>query len=254
MSTGIQGLWVVLVNGILGEGGGVVTIADGRLFGGDSGHIYLGAIATEANSIEGTIGIQAFISGFPSVIGPLEQGELLFRGKLETGRINGIVCDRQRRNEALGSVRLTKKADLTITPNRPMRSDKRSLVLVSTSDSKFGGLWTIHVENGQVSRCGVLLLTNQVALGGDSGFTFVGTTKQSAGLITARLSVCNFSPKFPNLFGFFGNCDLDLVGALQGDEVLGRATVVHRPDITAPLRLVRRAGLSYSPGLSPTAQ
>jgi hypothetical protein len=87
---------------------------------------------------------------------------------------------------------------------------------------------------------------NEVALGGDSGFTFVGTTKQNGSeLLTARLSVSNFLPTFPNIFGFLGNCEVDLVGALQGDEVLGRATVVHRPDISGSLRLVRRARLSH---------
>jgi hypothetical protein len=261
MSASIQGLWIVLVDGILGEGGGVVTVVDGRLFGGDSGHIYLGAIATEANSISGTIEIQAFIAGFPNVLGAVEQVEVFFSGKLEAGRIDGMLCDSQGGNNALGSVRLTKKADLTIAPDQRIGSRKPSLVLVrsgdrkKSADSKFGGLWTIHVGYGQSSRSGVLLLTNEVALGGDSGFTFVGTTKlKGAELLTARLSVHNFSPTFPNIFGFFGNCEVDLVGALQGDEMLGSAAVVHRPDITGSVRLVRRARLSHPLDRSATSE
>jgi hypothetical protein len=252
----VDGLWVIQFDGITGKSSGVAAFMNNRIYGGDSGHTYLGCIATEGAQVGGYFVVRNFVPNYPNTFGGGAYIELHLGGKLVGNRIQGELRSSKLPAKVLASVELRKKTDFLAVEGHLNRPD-HSAVLIQSDESllasnvKIGGFWTIEVESVQRTSAGVLFLVNGSVFGGDSGFTFVGTT-QTKGGISARLLVDNFSPEFPNLFGYFGNCevDLDLTELSPPGEMSGKATVLHRPDMTGKCRLRKKAELPLFTGCS----
>lgn len=83
----------------------------GKIFGGDTGYIYLGSYQTQGNSVKAKVNVRNFLPDIPSVLGTVGDFELNIDGKLEGDVIKGTgtVTNMQ----AVGiALKLTKRADL----------------------------------------------------------------------------------------------------------------------------------------------
>jgi hypothetical protein len=65
----MEGFWAARFTGPRGVGNGVVTLIEGRLFGGDSAFLYLGTYGGEADEFRASINIRRFARGPSGVIG-----------------------------------------------------------------------------------------------------------------------------------------------------------------------------------------
>jgi len=107
----VEGFWIVQYEGMQGNGGGVVVLTKGKVFGGDTGYYYLGSYESRANSVTVRVAVKNFIASIPSVVGITGDFELSIEGTVEgsmirgTGRLVGI-------NRPGVAVKLTKRADL----------------------------------------------------------------------------------------------------------------------------------------------
>lgn len=68
----MEGFWTVQFKGVQGFGGGVVTLIDGQVFGGDSTFIYNGTYTQNGNTLNARVHVKAFVPGGVSVMGLTE--------------------------------------------------------------------------------------------------------------------------------------------------------------------------------------
>jgi T3SS negative regulator,GrlR len=78
---GIQGFWVVQYEGVRGEGGGVMTILNDRLYGGDSGFIYLGSYTLTDGRFSARVTVRNFLPGVPNDLGIQGDFDLEIEGR-----------------------------------------------------------------------------------------------------------------------------------------------------------------------------
>lgn len=107
----VDGFWVVQYEGMKGNGGGVVVFIKGRVFGGDTGYIYLGSYNTNGKTVNAQVSVHAFLPNIPSVLGVIGDFDLEIEGQVEGDVIRGqgIVSGQKAVGVAL---KLTKRADL----------------------------------------------------------------------------------------------------------------------------------------------
>jgi hypothetical protein len=84
-----EGFWLVQYEGLQGNGGGVITLIKGRVFGGDSQSTYIGTYEPGASDFSGTVRVHNYIPGVASIIGIEGDYDLKISGKLEGDTING---------------------------------------------------------------------------------------------------------------------------------------------------------------------
>jgi transketolase C-terminal domain/subunit len=78
----VEGFWIVQFEGVQGNGGGVIVLLKGRVFGGDSGFIYTGTYQNDENTITARVLVHNFLPGVPSVLGVQADVELLLKGTI----------------------------------------------------------------------------------------------------------------------------------------------------------------------------
>jgi hypothetical protein len=107
------------------------------------------------------------------------------------------------------------------------------------------GLWYVMFKTVIGAGGGVVVLLNGKLLGGDSGFTYVGTYSDSGTSIKGDVLVQNFDPTTGNVFGIQGDFTLNFEVSRQGDDELdGRASSPQQPGSLANVKLTRRTKLS----------
>jgi len=257
----------------------VAAFVHGRMFGGDSGHLFLGSVNVEGQSVGAYFKMHNVVSSIPSPLGNHDYAEFHLRGQLE-GVGDRILAQIQSSLPLMPvmvtSVEFRKKADFL--DGGPLFLPRRlPFGLARIRDRRLAeheqceGFWTIEIKTERGTGTGVLLLSQGTALGGNSNYTFLGTTRIDKGRIKIRLLVTNFMTGGPNLFGNMSNCEIDITGLLhefpsvtvhgsvqpldemetrvleQPVEIRGNAVVVHRPDITGICQLKRKAYLPISP-------
>jgi hypothetical protein len=110
----LEGFWIVQYEGMAGNGGGVVLFIEGRVFGGDSGYMYMGSYETQADSVRAQVKVQNFLPNVPSVLGTVGDFELQIDGKVVGDIIKGTGSIPN--SKAVGiALKLTKKADLPVS-------------------------------------------------------------------------------------------------------------------------------------------
>jgi len=107
----VEGFWVVQYEGMRGNGGGVVVFIKGKVFGGDTGYIYLGSYRTDGKAVKAQVSVRAFLPNVPSVLGVVGDFDLEIEGQLEGDVIRGTGSLSSQK--AVGvALKLTKRADL----------------------------------------------------------------------------------------------------------------------------------------------
>jgi hypothetical protein len=82
------------------------------------------------------------------------------------------------------------------------------------------------------------------SLGGDNGFTWVGTYRADDRLIKGRVHVVNFDPSVPSVLGIPGDYEMHFSGnIIQADAITGTVMLANQPQHSLPLRLMKRANL-----------
>jgi hypothetical protein len=79
-----NGLYAVRFAAPGGVGGGVVTIRNDRVAGGDAGYAYVGEISSGGDQITGSIEVFQHEPGVPSVFGSLERYTLSGQGRVNS--------------------------------------------------------------------------------------------------------------------------------------------------------------------------
>ncbi len=90
---------------------------------------------------------------------------------------------------------------------------------------------------------GVVTFTKGKVLGGDSGYTYIGTYEANGPNVKAQVSVSNFLPGMPNVMGQQGNFELEFAGTVAGDVMTVVANLVGAPGQKLNAKLTRKANL-----------
>jgi hypothetical protein len=105
------------------------------------------------------------------------------------------------------------------------------------------GFWIVQFEAVQGRGGGVAILTKGQIFGGDSGFTYTGKYETDERTLKARVTVRNFLPDVPSIFGITGDYDLNLNADVHGDVINGKAIVVGQSGAGIVVRLTKRGDL-----------
>jgi hypothetical protein len=105
------------------------------------------------------------------------------------------------------------------------------------------GLWTVEFKGPTGVGGGVVVLTKNQVLGGDSGFAYNGTYEFKAPDFKAAVSVRQFNASFQNVFGVRGNFDLVLNAKLQGSDIVGTGALASAPTAKISVHLKKQADL-----------
>ena len=105
----MDGFWLIRFTGLEGFSGGVMTLIQGKLFGGDSSHIYSGAFAQQEN----TVNVQVHVknsSPEPQRSTAIDEFDVELTGTLQGGAIvaRGSLGESYPRFQA----KLTKQGEL----------------------------------------------------------------------------------------------------------------------------------------------
>ena len=79
----IDGFWILQIESVQGGGGGVVFFQNGKLFGGDTGYLYLGTYNLEGNFVTAKVKVEQFLPGVPNLLGIESNYEMHVEGKVE---------------------------------------------------------------------------------------------------------------------------------------------------------------------------
>jgi len=65
----MQGFWTVNFRGVEGFGGGVVTLENGQVLGGDSCFTYIGTYTQDGGTLHGRVHVKRHAAGLSNVMG-----------------------------------------------------------------------------------------------------------------------------------------------------------------------------------------
>jgi hypothetical protein len=105
------------------------------------------------------------------------------------------------------------------------------------------GLWIVQYEGIQGNGGGAAVFVNGKVLGGDTGYTYIGTYTEKDGKVIAHVRVGNFLPGIPNVLGVVGDFDLDINGQMASNVIKGVGSVAGRPGASVNLKLTKKADL-----------
>lgn len=106
------------------------------------------------------------------------------------------------------------------------------------------GLWVVQYVGMQGSDNGVIVLTNGKVLGGDNGFTYIGTYEQMDNGLKATVKVHNFDPKISSVLSFPGGFTVQLDLRWEGEGTLqGQGTLVDGSAVGLVVKLTKQTSL-----------
>jgi hypothetical protein len=103
------------------------------------------------------------------------------------------------------------------------------------------GFWIVQFEGVQGGGGGVVLLSKNKVLGGDSGYIYTGSYDLSGNALKAKVKVEQFLSGIPNVLGVVGNFELELTGIVNDNLIKGNASLATRPGLGLAVKLTRRA-------------
>ena len=107
----VEGFWIVQFEAVQGGGGGVLVLTKGRIFGGDSGYLYLGEYQADQKYLKGRVKVQQFLAGVPNVLGISGDFELDLAGTLEGDTIKATASLVTQAGSGL-AIKLTRMGEL----------------------------------------------------------------------------------------------------------------------------------------------
>lgn len=106
------------------------------------------------------------------------------------------------------------------------------------------GLWVVQYVGTQGSDGGVVVLTQGKVLGGDNGFTYIGTYQASDAGVKARVRIHQFNPQVPNILSLPGDYTLEIDLRWEGKNVLqGQGVVADEHSLGMAIKLTKHAAL-----------
>jgi hypothetical protein len=106
------------------------------------------------------------------------------------------------------------------------------------------GLWVVQYTGIQGFDSGIVVLTAGKVLGGDNGFTYIGTYTPSDAGLRATVRVHNFNPKIASVVPLPGDYTLDLDLHWVAEGVLqGQGAVVDLHALGIAVKLTKHAAL-----------
>jgi hypothetical protein len=105
------------------------------------------------------------------------------------------------------------------------------------------GLWIVQYVGLQGSGGGAVVFVNGKVLGGDTGYTYIGTYNVEGDVITARVKVNNFLPEIPNVLGIAGDFELEMKARMVDRTIQGAMSLVGRPGAGIAVKMTKRAEL-----------
>jgi hypothetical protein len=107
----VDGFWTVQFTGAEVYGSGVAVLANGKLFGGESGFYYIGSYEADGKVLKARVMIRNFDPAVQSGFGIVGDYEMDVSAVLEGENMTGTAMITNQPQHSLG-IRLTKKANL----------------------------------------------------------------------------------------------------------------------------------------------
>jgi hypothetical protein len=105
------------------------------------------------------------------------------------------------------------------------------------------GLWIVQYVGLQGSGGGVVVFANGKVLGGDTGYTYIGTYVVEGASLKAQIRVSNFLPEIPNVLGLQGDFDLQISAPINAQIMQGAMSLVGRPGAGIVVKLTKKSSL-----------
>jgi hypothetical protein len=106
------------------------------------------------------------------------------------------------------------------------------------------GFWIVQFEGMQGNGGGVVMFIKGQVFGGDSGATYMGSYREDAHTIKARVKIHNYMPGVGSVIGVEGDdYELDVTGTVEGDVVKGTGSPVGIEKAGLAFKLTRVAPL-----------
>lgn len=110
--------------------------------------------------------------------------------------------------------------------------------------TKLEGLWVAQYSGIQGFDNGIVVLIDGQVLGGDNGFTYIGTYQATEVGLNGKVTVHNFDPKIASVIPIPGDYTLTLDVRWQGEGVLqGTGAVADQSAIGMAVKLTKHASL-----------
>lgn len=94
------------------------------------------------------------------------------------------------------------------------------------------GLWTVSFASNTSMGAGVVVVNGGDILGGDSGFTYVGSLVNQNGVLTVRINVDQFIPGATSVFSGLTHFTLVLTGKDNPSQIQFTGNVEGMPNTT----------------------
>jgi hypothetical protein len=107
----VDGFWIVRFTGANIYGSGVVVLANGKLFGGESGFYYIGTYEADGKVLKARVMIRNFDPAVQSGFGIVGDYEMDISVVLQDNEMTGTAMLTNQPKHSLG-IHLTKKANL----------------------------------------------------------------------------------------------------------------------------------------------
>jgi T3SS negative regulator,GrlR len=106
------------------------------------------------------------------------------------------------------------------------------------------GLWIVQYVGLTGSDSGTVVLVNGKAMGGDNGWVYTGTYRETQSGISAQIDVHNFNPAIASVLNIKGDYSIQAELKYQSDDILqGNASLVKPEGVGIILKLTRYCGL-----------
>jgi hypothetical protein len=106
------------------------------------------------------------------------------------------------------------------------------------------GMWILKILPPPVTSGGVVVFMNGKILGGDNGFTWVGSYSISDTMIKGRVHVHNFDPDIQSVLGVPGDYEMHFSGTLESENLItGTAMIANQPQHSLALSISKYAAL-----------
>jgi hypothetical protein len=106
------------------------------------------------------------------------------------------------------------------------------------------GLWIVQFHGPHGVGGGVVVLTANRLLGGDSAYVYSGSYELNGNAFKGNALIKNFDPAIGNVLGIPGDFALIIEGTVQGNEITGTGALAKAPESKIVVRLKKEADLT----------
>jgi hypothetical protein len=107
----LEGLWVLQILPPPVTTGGVVVFISDKVFGGDSGFMWVGSYRSDGRTIKGRVHVQNFDPDIKSVFGVVGEYDMYFTGNINGDSITGTAMIANQPQHSI-AIRIDKRANL----------------------------------------------------------------------------------------------------------------------------------------------